>query len=80
MDEQTKEYSIEQIGEEATFLHNNGKIKEVFALAAAGAIAVIEEISGDQYIVLKREKFDNILNQFAEEKDVKVEITEAKGN
>ena len=80
MDEKTKEYNIEQVGEEAVYLRNNGKVKEVFALAAAGAVAVIEEISGDQYIVLKREKFDSILNQFAEKQDVKIEITEAKGD
>ena len=37
-----KEYEIEQVGEEATYLRNNGKVREVFALAAAGAIATIE--------------------------------------
>ena len=79
MEESTKDYSIEQVGEEATFLHDNGKVKEVFALAASGAIAVIEELGGKQYIVLKREKFDNIMEQFAEQNEVKLEITEASG-
>jgi hypothetical protein len=75
-----KEYEIEQFGEEATYLRNNGKVREVFALAAAGAIATIEEVGGDVYIVMKKEKFDNMLDQFAKKQDVELIITEAKGD
>ncbi len=68
-------YKFEPMGEEANTLYDNGKVREVFLLAEAGAIATIEELSGQVYVVMKKEKLDEILKQFADKQDVKIEYS-----
>ena len=71
-------YEIKQATSDAQVLYGNGKVREVFAIAATGAIATIGTVQNDTYIVMKKEKFDEILNTFAEKQDVNISFTEAK--
>ena len=66
------DYTITKVGKEVDYLYDNHKVKEVFVLAETGAIAVIEELNGQKYIVLKEEKFQEVINSIASKRNITV--------
>ena len=65
----SKDYELEQVGNEITYLDDDSKLTEAFGLAKAGRIAYVEELSGDVYVVMTLKKFDKLFEKLKEATD-----------
>ena len=65
----TKDYKVEQIGDQVTYLDDRSKLDEAFLLAETGAIAYVEEFSGKKFVILTLEKFDEFFKKLEEVTD-----------
>lgn len=70
----SKDYELEQVGEEITNLNDMSKLTEAFLLAESGKIAYVEELSGKKFVVITLQKFDKLFEKLKEAVDNEDEL------
>ena len=58
-----KDYETNQIGDEITYLNDQSKLAEAFAMAEGGRIAYVEELKGRKYVIMTLQKFDKLFEK-----------------
>ena len=65
----SKDYELNQIGDEVDYLSDQSKLAEAFAIAEGGQIAYVEELKGRKFVIMTLDKFDKLFEKLKEATD-----------